>query len=84
MSTLLAWIPFLEPMNVFHDWWPVLIVPLAFGISMIYKGMRVHRLNRYWREVTIMTTQIVLAMIVLSVLLGLFVQFVIPLLPVHA
>jgi len=81
MSTLFAYIPFLEPINAFHDWWFVLIVPLSFGISMIYKAMRVYRLDRFWREVAIMTTQIVLAMIMLSVALGVFVQYVIRLLP---
>ena len=83
MSTLFAYIPFLEPISFFHDWWFILILPLSFGISMIYKAMRMPSLERFWREVAIMTTQIVLAMIVLSVALGVFVQVVIPLLPVQ-
>jgi len=74
----LAWIPFMEPINWFHSWWYLLLLPLAFGLSMAYKAIRVPNLKQYWRQVTLMTSQIVLGVIALGIVLVLFVQFAIP------
>jgi hypothetical protein len=78
---MLAWIPFVEPLNLFHTWWYLLALPLSFGIAMIYKAMRLPTLDRYWQQVLVMTTQVILGMIGMSVALGLLVRFVIPMLP---
>ena len=86
MSTaagLVAYVPFLAPINAFHDWSYLLLVPLAFGISVIYKALRMQTLHGFWRHVTVMTTQIVVAMIALAVALTVFVIFVVPMLPVR-
>jgi hypothetical protein len=80
---LFAYIPFLDPLDVFHDWWFLLVIPLSLGISIIYKAMRMASLDGYWRQVAVMTTQIVLAMIAGAILLMLFVELVIPLVPVE-
>ena len=80
MMPLIAWIPFLEPMPSPGSWWPLFLIPLAIGISMVYKAVRLERLGEYPREVLIMTGQIVGAMIFLAVVLGLVVQVLIPLL----
>ena len=80
---LLAYIPFLDPLDVFHDWWFLLVIPLSLGISIIYKAMRMASLQGYWRQVAVMTTQIVLAMLAGAILLMLFVELVIPLVPVE-
>ena len=82
MSTLLVYIPFLRPIAFFHEWWYLLILPLAFGISIIYKALRLDELTRFWREVSIMTLQIILGMIGLALVLMILVQLVIPALPV--
>lgn len=82
MTNLSAWIPFVEPFPAMGAWWPFLLIPLAIGISMIYKALRVSNLNIYPREVAIMTTQIIVAMIALSLALILLVQIIIPALPV--
>ena len=74
----LAWIPFLEPINWFHRWWYLLLIPLAFGISVAYKAIRVPTLKGYWWQVALMTTQIVLGVLGLGILVALFVQFGIP------
>lgn len=79
---MLAYIPLLHPIHAFHTWWYLLLLPLSFGISMIYKAMRVHDLRVYWREVIVMTIQIVLAMIALAIALVVLVQVIVPLLPV--
>lgn len=81
MTTLVAYIPFLYPLNVFHELWYLLLLPLAFGISVIYKAVRLHTLERFWREVAVMTLQIVLAMIILAVALVVLVVWVVPWLP---
>ena len=82
MNSLLAYIPFVHPLNVFQDWWWVLLLPLSFGIAVIYKAMRVQSMSRYWRQVTVLTVQIVLGMIGLAIALMILVQWVIPVLPV--
>jgi hypothetical protein len=81
VTAWLAYIPFVHPIEAVHDWWYVLIIPLSFGISVIYKAMRVQSLRRFWWSVGVMTTQIVLAMIGLAIALTILVQVLIPLLP---
>lgn len=78
MTAALAYIPFVEPMNALQDWWYLLLLPLAFGISVIYKAMRLPTLAGYWRNVTVMTVQIVLAMVALAVCLAILVQMFVP------
>lgn len=80
-GTLLAWTPFINPLNVFHTWWYLLLLPLSFGISVVYKAVRMIDLGGFWREVVIMTLQVVLAMIALAIAIALLVQVVIPWLP---
>lgn len=82
-DALLAWTPFINPLNILHAWWYVLLAPLALGISIIYKGVRMPDLTRFWRETLIMAAQIVFAMIGLAILIMLLVQVAIPLLPVE-
>jgi hypothetical protein len=88
VNTLLAYIPFVHPLNILlegaQDWWYLLLVPLAFGISVIYKAMRVEDLSSFWRQVAVMTVQIVLGMIGLAIVLIIFVQVIIPMLPAEA
>jgi hypothetical protein len=80
--TLLAYIPFVHPIGWFHIYWYLLLIPLALGISIIYKALRMHDLRLFWRHVLVMTTQIVLGMVALAVALIVFVQWVLPMLPV--
>lgn len=63
---LASWRPFLDPING-HDWWYLLLLPLALGISIAYKAVRVRTMDHYWREVLVMTVQLVAAMIVLAI-----------------
>ena len=70
MSAMLGYIPFLHPINFFHDLW------------MIYKALRMNDLTRFWRGVASTTLQIILGMIGLALVLMFLVQVVIPALPV--
>lgn len=82
MTKLLAYIPFVEPIHILQEWWYLLLIPLAFGISVIYKALRSSQLQRYWQSVLFMTGQIVAAMIALSLVLVFLVQVLVPLIPV--
>ena len=76
--TLLAWTPFFDPANIFFDWWFVLALPLAFFISMVYKAIRLRVYPRYWRQVAVMTIQIILGMAMLQLMLFALVEWVVP------
>jgi hypothetical protein len=82
MIPLLAgYVPFVDPINVFHDWWYLLLIPLSFGISVIYRALKMQNLDRFWQAVAMMTVQIVLVMAALGVALVVLVELVIPWLP---
>lgn len=74
----LAWIPFLEPMNALQPWWYLLLIPMAFGISVIYKALHEDNFLKYWRSVLVMTIQLVLGISLLAAGIGLCIQLVIP------
>ena len=76
---MVAWTPFLEPMNTLQSSWYLLILPMAFGISVIYKALHEDNTLNYWRSVFVMTIQIVLGISFLAVAIGLFIQLVVPL-----
>lgn len=78
---MLSYIPFIEPMSWVHTGWYFLLIPLAFGLSVIYKAMRTPNLAQFWPQVALMTTQIVCAMIGLALALTLIIQVIIPTLP---
>ena len=76
-TTTLAWRPFLDPRDL-HRQWFFLLVPLALGIAVTYRGVRVNTFEKYWIKTLILTVQIVLAMILLGAASYLFIQFAVP------
>ena len=80
MTGTIGYIPLLEPLNALQGVWYLLLIPLAFGISVIYKAMRLPDLDQFWRHTALMTTQIVLAMVALAICLAILVQVLIGLL----
>jgi hypothetical protein len=76
----LAWIPFLEPMNAMQSVWYLCLVPMAFGIAVVYRSLREESYVTYWRSVCVMTGQIVIGITAIAVGVGVFVQFIIPIL----
>ncbi|MDZ4829643.1 MAG: hypothetical protein SGJ09_05515 [Phycisphaerae bacterium] len=80
-STILAHIPFVEPLPLAHRFWWLLIVPLAIGVSMAWKAVRVPSLGDYWRQVASMSVQIVLGVAGIAVGLFVLIQVVLPRLP---
>ena len=77
----LAWMPFVQPVTgLAHVWWAMLL-PMAVGISVTWKAIRLRRLERYWFEVFFMSAQLVAGMAALAAGLMLLVRVVLPLLP---
>jgi hypothetical protein len=60
---LLAWRPFLDPVNALHDVWWLLLLPMAILVSIIYKALRIPDLRRLPLEATMLTGQIVFGML---------------------
>jgi hypothetical protein len=77
-AALSGWRPFLDPLDLHAYWW-VFLAPLALGISVAYKAVRVPSLEGYGRAVAIMTVQIILAMVLLWLASFLFVGYLLPL-----
>lgn len=80
MIHTLAWRPFLDPLDA-HGVWYLFLIPLALGVSIAYKAVRVADLRGYWREVLTMTVQIIGAMIALALLTYVVIILILPLLP---
>ena len=78
-TLVVGWRPFLDPINAHAMWW-ALLIPLALGVSVVYKAVRLPDMEHYWRHVAVMTVQIIVAMILLGVAMFIFVQYLIPLL----
>jgi hypothetical protein len=83
VSGALAYVPFLEPIASLQAVWYLLLVPLAFGIAVIYRALKLPTLDQYWRAVGTMTLQILLWMAALAVALVVVVQVFLPRLPVE-
>ena len=75
---LIAYTPFIDPINA-HNWWYLLLIPVALLISIAYKAVRVESMKDYPKEVAVMTVQIVVVMMLLGVASFLFVEKVLPL-----
>ena len=76
--TTLAWRPFLDPLDL-HHWWFVLLIPLALGVAGTYKAVRVWDFKDYYRQTAIMTVQIVFGVGALAAGSYVFVLYVAPL-----
>jgi hypothetical protein len=82
MTTILAWTPFIEPIPTIGSWWPLLLLPLSIGLSLVFRAIRTKDLSNYARDVVIMSMQIILAMVGLGIVFGIVVQWLVPMLTV--
>lgn len=57
--------PFIDPIEL-HQWWFLLLIPMAFLVSMSYKAVRLQSIEHYWRHVLLMSAQIIVGMIALG------------------
>lgn len=77
MIHLLAWRPFLDPLDL-HEQWFLLLLPLALGISVAYKAVRLQTMEAYWRQVAMMTIQIVGGIVLLAIAAYVVIVVVLP------
>ncbi|MBL8746488.1 MAG: hypothetical protein JNK58_09055 [Phycisphaerae bacterium] len=68
--------PFVDPLDLHNLWWWTLI-PLALGISMAYKAVRLQDLSKYWQQSLLMTGQVVGGMIGLAVAAYIIVELIV-------
>ena len=72
MTAALAWIPFLEPMDLhgqFASLW--VMVPLVLGICLFYKAIKVEDLRRLPREAARLSATVLGAMALAAAVLWL-------------
>ncbi len=74
---VLAYIPFVDPIDA-HRWWFLLLIPMAIGVSMVYKAVRMRSLTRYWRHVAGMSASIILGIIVLGAATYVLIEWIVP------
>ncbi len=79
MMMMLAWRPFIDPLDL-HGMWFLFLIPLSLGIAVVYKAVRLRSMDRYWQNVVVMTGQIIVGMIALGALSYVVIQVVVPLL----
>lgn len=77
MTLLLAYRPFIDPLDL-HRHWFVLLLPMALFLSIAYKATRLEDLRELPKAVMVMTIQICLWMAALGLAAYLFVQHVAP------
>ena len=57
--------PLIDPIAL-HEWWFLLLIPMAVFVAMTYKAVRLADMSRYWKQVLLMTAQIVVGLIALG------------------
>lgn len=62
LSLVLGWRPFIDPVDA-HAWWFLLLLPIAFLVSLAWKSVRVDDVKKLPRPVVVMTAQVILAML---------------------
>ena len=74
----LAWIPFLQPVPGLVSLWYLLCIPLVIGVAMVYKALWIPEGRSWGQQVIMMSVLMVGGLAGLAILLGAFVQIVIP------
>lgn len=75
---LLAWTPFLDPIDASGAWW-LMLPPLALLIGVVYKALRLRDLRALPGQALMMAFQIIAAMVLLGAGAYLFIVHVAPL-----
>jgi hypothetical protein len=60
--------PFLDPVRLpVHTRWYLLLLPMSFGVAVVYKAVMLQTMERYWHQVGYLTAQIIVGMILLAI-----------------
>ena len=65
--------PFLSPLPVW-DYWIWLLIPLCLGVSIVYKAIRIERMNDVPKQAAIITLWILGGMTAAAVVLAIIVR----------
>lgn len=76
-TSVIAYIPFVDPIDA-HRWWFMLLIPMAVGVSMVYKAVRMRSLDRYWRHVVTMSATIIIGIILLGAGTYVLIEWIVP------
>jgi high-affinity Fe2+/Pb2+ permease len=77
-TTMIGWIPFLQPAGSLGNLWWLLMIPLILGISIAYRATHDASIDQFWQRVFVFVTKSTLAMGSLALVMYLFVYWVIP------
>jgi len=76
--------PFIDPVRgPVHSHWYFLLLPMAFGIAVVYKAVMLKTMEHYWTQVVYLTAQIVVGMILLALASYLLVMLYVPYIASH-
>lgn len=70
--------PMLDPLPISGSWWWLLLIPLALGVSVAYKAVRVRSMEKYWPNVLLMTAQIVGGIVLVTIGVHVVVEWIVP------
>ncbi len=59
---VLGYRPFLAPLPI-DDYWLVLLLPLVWGISVVYKAIKLEDLGQLYKQAAVLTAQILTFMV---------------------
>jgi len=71
----LAYRPFLDPLPL-DRWWLLLLLPLAAGVAVVYKSIKLPDLRQLPQQAALLAAQIVVFMILAAAALWLLTQVV--------
>lgn len=76
--------PFIDPVPApVHAYWYLLLLPMSFGIAVVYKAVMLKTMDHYWPQVAYLTAQIVVGMILLALASYLLVMRYVPYIASH-
>jgi uncharacterized membrane protein YqgA involved in biofilm formation len=75
----LAYTPFIDALAI-HEYWYLLIIPMAFFIAVGYKAVRCSDMKNYFRQVIIFSIQILGGLLLLAIAFTLIINVLLPML----
>lgn len=75
LAITLAWRPFLQPLEL-HGYWLALLPPIVIAVAVVYKTLKLKKLDKLVYETTRLTCMILGLMFVAAVVLWALVEAV--------
>ncbi|QQE09964.1 hypothetical protein JD969_10580 [Planctomycetota bacterium] len=68
MTAILAYRPFLDPLPI-ENIWMLFLIPLVLGVSLVYKTIRLPKLDRLLPATLMLSLQIIVFMVITAAVL---------------